>query len=423
MPEILISDLAHPVLNDIQRQALAYGETLHTSFDPEGILAEARSATGLEDFGPEDYRERLDLICDEWGNDTGLTGLGRSGLRQRLVGYAKNRLLIHDTLKRHPQIHDIEISRPVIVAGLPRTGTTHLLNLLAADSRLRSMPLWESYEPVPMPGEALLPDGTDPRYQRCADAWAAMQATVPHLAAMHPMDPDHIHEEIELMHPNFSSYDFEWIAYSPRYRDHYLQMDQLPHYEYMKTALKILQFRQPAHWPRRWVLKSPMHLENLPVLQSVFPDATFVITHRDPVAVIQSTVTMLAYGQRMSRKRVLMSELATYWVQRIEHLLQRCVATRHLLPASQSIDVPFHAFMADDMGMVAKIHDKAGMDSSAQAREEMRLFLDAHPRGKHGSVVYRLKEDFGLDPEELRERFRFYFDAFPARPESARRSS
>ena len=141
MPEILISDLAHPVLNDIQRQALAYGETLHTSFDPEGILAEARSATGLEDFGPEDYRERLDLICDEWGNDTGLTGLGRSGLRQRLVGYAKNRLLIHDTLKRHPQIHDIEISRPVIVAGLPRTGTTHLLNLLAADSRLRLRPV------------------------------------------------------------------------------------------------------------------------------------------------------------------------------------------------------------------------------------------------------------------------------------------
>jgi len=421
MSELRIVDLANPILNETQRQALAYGETLHTDFDPEGILSDASAATGLKDFGPDDYRERLDLICDEWGNDPELTGLGRSGLRQRLVSYATNRLLIQDTLKRHPQIHDVEISRPVIVAGLPRTGTTHLLNLLAADSRLRSMPLWESYEPLPMPGEPLLPDGTDPRYQRCADAWKAMQETVPHLAAMHPMDPDHIHEEIELMHSNFASYDFEWLAYSPRYRDHYLQMDQLPHYEYMKTALKILQFHQPPHWPRRWVLKSPMHLENLPVLQSLFPDATFVITHRDPVAVIQSTVTMLAYGQRMSRTRVLISELAEYWTARIEHLLRRCVETRHLLPASQSIDVPFHEFMADDMGMVARIYEKAGMALSQRAKEEMGLFLDAHPRGKHGTVVYRLKEDFGVDPDALRERFGFYFDAFPARPEAIRR--
>jgi hypothetical protein len=418
MSDLRITDLAKPVLSEFQKSALAFGETLETSFDPQGILLEASHLLGLTDFGPDDFRERLNLICEEWDNDEGLNGLGRYGLRQRLLGYARNRLLIQDTLNRHPEIHDVEITQPIIVVGLPRTGTTHMLNLLASDSRLRSMPLWESYEPIPTPGEALLPDGTDPRYKRCADAWKMMQKTVPHLAAMHPMDPDHINEEIELMLPNFASYNFEWFTHSPRYRDYYLQMDQLPHYEYMKTVLRIMQFQQPAHWPKRWVLKSPMHLENLPELQRVFPDASFVVTHRDPVAVIQSTITMLAYGQRMNRKRILIEELAEYWSGRIERLLRRCVETRKLLPASRSIDVPFHEFMADDMGKVEKIYDKAGLALTEYARGEMREFIEAHPRGKHGTVVYNLKEDFGIDPTALRERFQFYFDAFPVRPET-----
>ena len=417
MTDIHIKDLAKPVFDEFQRSVLEFGESLDTDFNPEGILTEASNALSMTDFGPDDFRERLALICDEWDNDEGLTGIGRFGLRNRLLGYAKNRLLIQDMLSRHPEIHEQRIERPIIVIGLPRTGTTHLLNLLAADSRLRAMPLWESYEPVPTPGEGLLEDGTDPRYRRCADAWAMMQKTVPHLAAMHPMDPDHINEEIELMLPNFASYNFEWFTHSPRYRDHYLAMPQLPHYRYMKTVLKLLQFQQPADWPQQWVLKSPMHLENIPELLAVFPDATFVVTHRDPVSVIQSTITMLAYGQRMNRHHVLIDELAQYWCDRIEHLLRRCAETRRLLPQAQSIDVPFHHFMADDIGMVEKIYDKAGLPLDARARGEMQDFIASHPRGKHGRVVYDLEGDFGVDPAALRARFQFYFDAFPVKAE------
>lgn len=419
MSDLRITDLTNPVLTDVQRQLLAYGETLEIHFDSEHILDEASAALGLTDYGHDDFRARLDLICDEWENDRELTGLGRAGLRQQLVVYAKNRLLIQDLLKRHPEIHDIEIKLPIIVVGLPRTGTTHLLNLLAADSRLRAMPLWECSEPVRDPNEPLLSDGTDPRYQRCAKAWDTMRRTVPHLAAMHPMDPNHIHEEIELMLPNFASYNFEWFTHSPRYRDHYLQMEQLSHYEYMRTVIKILQFQQPSDWPTRWVLKSPMHLENLPELSKVFPDATFVVSHRDPVAVLQSTITMLAYGQRMKRTRVLMDELVEYWTDRIEHLLRRCVQTRHLLPDSQSLDVLFHQFMADDMNVVERIYGKAGLRLTYQSRAEMQHFIDTHPRGKHGKVVYDLKADFGVDATALRNRFQFYFDAFPVQPEVA----
>ena len=418
MKEIRITDLAQPELSEFQQQAIAFGETLETSFDPQGILDDARAATGLDDFGPMDFLERLSVICDEWDSDQGLNGIGRMGLRGRLLTHTKNRLLVHDLLKRHSEIHDIKIEKPIIVAGLPRSGTTHLLNLMAADSRLRAMPFWESAEPVPNPLEAPGEDGVDPRYKRSADAWEMMQQTVPLLGAMHPQDPDHINEEIELMQPNFGSYNYEWYSYSPRWRDYYLAMDQLPHYEYMLTLIKVLQFQQPADQPTRWVLKSPMHLENLPVLQQVFPDATYVVTHRDPVSVIQSTLTMLCYGQRMNRHAVLIEEMRDYWTDRIEHLLRACVRDRPSMPEERTIDVPFHEFMADDMGMLARIYAKTDLPFDDKAKAEMQAYIDAHPRGKDGKLVYDLAGDFGADPAALRERFRFYFDAVPARPEA-----
>ena len=322
MTEIHINDLANPVLNKQQQSAMDFGETLEVSFNRDGILADAVSATGLADFGPLDFLTRLDLLCEEWDQDKGLTGLGRYGLRNNLLGYAKGRLLIQNLLNQHPEIHDIEIRKPIIVAGLPRSGTTHLLNLMAADSRLRSLPYWESREPVPIPGESVGEDGIDPRYKRCAQAWETSRQMVPHLAAMHPLDPDHINEEIELMLFDFASYIPEWIGPSTRYRDHYFSTDQTPHYEYMKTVLKVLMFLQDGSEPARWVLKSPQHLEQLPTLLKVFPDATIAVTYRDPVSVIQSTITMLAYGQRMSRYIVQIKSLGEYWTKRIEQFVQ-----------------------------------------------------------------------------------------------------
>jgi len=430
MSGIHIDDLAQPQLTEVQRGALDATKDMTVDFSVEKILADAQRKTQLDDFGPNDFLRRLQLLCDEWGNDDGLTNIGKLSLRNSLLQYARNRLLIQDRLNKHPEIHDEQIVQPIIVCGLPRSGTTHMLNLLAADSRLRALPLWESYEPLPSPLDKVRDDDgddshyVDPRYARCQKKWEMTQQMTPLLAAMHPMNPDHIHEELELMNPDFASYNFEWLTMSPRWRDDYYAHDQTPHYEYMKTVLKLLQWqdKQAGRTKQRWVLKCPQHLEQLPVLKNVFPDATFVITHRDPVAVIQSAITMLAYGQRINRKKVLMKELATYWSDRIEHLLRRCVETRHQLPVAQSIDVPFHEFMADDMGKVELIYAKAGLPLTDKARAEMQHFIDEHPRGKHGNIIYKLKEDFGVDPDQLRQRFKFYFDAFPVKPETKQSS-
>jgi hypothetical protein len=410
--DIHITDLAAPVLTEAQAAAREYGRTLEVTLTRDSIMREAQAITGLSNWGPEDFQVRLDLLCDEWSADTGLSGIGRLSLRNKLLQHATSRLLIQDQWRRHPEILDIEIREPIIVAGLPRSGTTHLLNLMAADSRLRALPLWESYEPVPRPGEGLLPDGTDPRYARCAEAWDMMQAMTPHLAAMHPMEPEHIHEELELMGPNFGSYNYEWLNYSPRWRDHYYAEDQTYQYEYMRDVLKLLLWQQrDSEQPTRWVLKCPQHLEQLPVLHKVFPDATIAITHRDPVAVIQSAITMLAYGQRMNREQVLTQQLLDYWSDRVEHLLRACVRDRASLPAAQSIDVPFAQLIRDDVGWVEQIYARAGLEMTATARGELTQFVDAH-RGDYGRVIYDLEGQFGIKPEALRERFGFYFEAF-----------
>ncbi len=399
---IRIDDLRQPQLTDVQRVALDHGERTHTDLTVDAVLTAAVDATGLDDFGPDDFKERLALWLDEVGDDDERTGLGRLILFNDSVRYASNRLRIHDLLQRHPEIDDVELRAPVIVVGLPRSGTTHLVNLIAADKRFRSMPLWESYEPLADPGRA--------RW-RTEESWESMRSILPHLPAMHPMEPDHVHEEIELQLPDFSSYELEWVARVPRWRDYYLAHDQTPHYAYMATVLKILQWRRPGD---RWVLKSPQHLEQLRPLLATFPDATVVVTHRDPVSVVQSAATMMTYAARMTYRRPDPDLYISYWTDRIARLLRASVRDREVIPADRRLDVFFDDLMADPMGIVETAYDVAALPMSAEARRQLTTYIEEHPRGKEGRVAYDLRVDFGVTPEEVRAPFAFYFDAFPA---------
>jgi hypothetical protein len=412
--EIRIDDLAAPRLNDVQRMGLEYGESKRTELTVNAVCEAAVARTGLEDFGRNDFRERLGAQLSEMDADPERTGLGRMLWFDDCARNAANRLLIHDLLKRHPEILDIRIEKPLVVVGLPRSGTTHLVNLLAADTRFRSLPLWESYEPVPNPKEPAEVSGVDPRWSRCRQAWEAMKTGAPLIAAMHPMEPEHVHEENELMAPDFSNYNLEWVARAPAWRDYYLAHDQTPHYAYMKTVLQVLQWYRPR---QRWVLKSPQHLEQLGPLMKTFPDATVVVTHRDPVAVVQSTITMLAYGARTYYRTTKPRWYRDYWTDRIGRLLDSSLRDRSLLPSKCTVDVLFHEYMADEMGTLERVYDCAGIELTGQARKEIEAYRAGHPRGKEGRVVYDLRRDFATTPDEIRSRFGAYLDRFPVKIE------
>jgi len=414
--DIRIADLASPELTPVQRSVIEAAGGMPVEFTEEAVLDAACGATGLSDFGADDFRGRLAIWLQAVDEDEELGAVGRIGVFRDITRYASNRLRFEDLLKRHPEILDVEIDRPIIIAGLPRSGTTHLLNLIAADRRLRSLPYWESIEPIPIAGEEPDANGVDPRLARCRENYKQQDMLMPLLKNMHDMAPEHVHEEIELQCIDFSSYELEWIATVPRWRDHYLAEDQRSSYAYMKNVLRALQWMRG---PKRWILKSPQHMEQLGPLMDTFRDATVAITHRDPVSVIASTVTMLVYGDRIRRTRVDPPAVAAYWIDRIERLLRACVKDRDGIPDTRSIDVLFHEFMDDDVAMVRRIYELADLDMTAEAQADLDAYMLENPRGKHGRIVYDLKGDFGVERSELRERFRFYFDRFPVKVESS----
>jgi hypothetical protein len=376
--DIRIDDLARPVLNAAQRAAIEAATRTPVSLEEDVVIAAARQRTGLSDFGSDDFRERLRVWLAAADEDADLNPLGRLTVFGNCVRVLSNRLRLEDLLRRHPEIHDVEIRAPIIIAGLPRSGTTHLVNLISADTRLRSLPYWESLDPFPAPEDVAGADGIDPRLARCRQMYERQDLILPLLRAMHHMTPEHVHEEIEVQEIDFSTYNLEWYARVPRWRDYYLAHDHRPHYAYLKKALKALQW---LRGPDRWILKSPQHLEQLRPLIETFPDATVVLTHRDPVSVIRSAITMLAYGARIRRTRVDTRDIAEYWIDRIERLLRACVRDRDRLPAAQSVDVLFHEFMADDVAMVERIYSLADLPMTTEARARLGAFMAEHRRG------------------------------------------
>ena len=305
----------------------------------------------------------------------------------------------------------------VVIAGQGRTGTTHLHNLMSSDRSFRSMPYWESLEPVPPRAEqgVVHPDfRDDPRYVRCVEKLAGLNGALPYFKRMHDMYPEHVHEEIALLTIPYGGMSPETMAVMPTWRDWYLASDQTPFYEYMKTMLKVMTFlgRGTEREADRWLLKSPQHVERLHELITVFPDATVVCTHRDPVAVAKSMATMLTYTSRMSRDPAKLADVGRYWIDRMGRMLHGMADQRHLLPAAQSIDVKFDEFMADDIAMVRRIYELADHPCDDGTGAGMHAYMAEHPRGLHGSVSYHIEEDFGVDPAALAEEFRFYVDRF-----------
>ena len=340
-------------------------------------------------------------------NDEGLAGIGKFGIFNDQVRYAENRLKFEKFKTDFPQYENEVISQPIIIIGLPRSGTTHLLNLIASDSRLKSIPYWESLRPFP--GHLVNSNhDKDLRQETAFKEYDNFLQTMPLLKSMHDMHPNHIHEEIELQAMDFSTYLPEWLAYVPEWRDYYLTHDQIDHYTYLREILKAMQF---IKGPKKWVLKSPQHLEQISPLLRTFPDATFVITYRDPLSVVLSTSTMLSYGDRVRRYKVEPKNNFNYWQNRIKILLESFTENYELIPVNQRCDIYFYDLMKSNLNSVKSIYSKNSLEFNKLTNDEMQEYINSHQRGKHGQVIYDL-DDFEINKSEFYKSFEFYFKKF-----------
>lgn len=372
----------------------------------EGLRQAAVDETGLDDFGDASVHEGLERLTAALRDEAELGDLGRQIIGHRLTRLLVNRLRIEDTYHRHPEIDDERVVAPIFVVGLPRTGTTATSQLLAVDPQIRSLRLWESNEPVPPP-EAATQD-SDPRIERTRAGLEAMYTMFPEFKSLYFQTATQATECQDLLGMAFRTEHFDGMAHVPGYTDWVLDCDMVPAYRCHRRVLQLLQWRCP---PRQWHLKTPVHLLSLDALTTVYPDARFLMTHRDPAAVLGSVCSLIAYTRGMVSDRDDTRELGRQQLAIWREALRRAMAFRDRAGDDRFADVHFGDLDADPVAAIEAAYDRLGLTPDEAGRAAMRSWAGAHPRGAHGAHEYRL-EDYGLDAPTVRAAFRDYLDRF-----------
>jgi hypothetical protein len=378
--------------------------------DAKALKAKARARTGLTDFGdlaPLD--EPLELLCGSITELAELHPFGRLSVHTAILSALVNRLRLEDLAKRRPEAFERPVEAPIIIAGLVRSGTSFLQRLMSQDPELRSIPFWEVLNPLPI-GDAAAPvPDPDPRIKAGARAIAYMNRASPEMITMHEMENESAEEELVLLAMGFSSMLYEaTVPMLPGYMPWYTGTDHTAGYAYLRRVLQGMAWIRPTG--RRWLLKSPQHMEQFGPITTVFPDATLVQTHRDPVRSVLSTGSMLAYSYRQSYYHPNPHLVGRQAIVMTERLLRAAVRDRD--PGDERfVDVMFAELNADPLGTVRRIYDRAGAELTPEAERRMTEWLPRHARGRHGAHTYSAA-DLAVDPDELRERFAFYYERF-----------
>jgi len=373
------------------------------AFDVNTLLAEAQAATGLSDFGGDDFKPGLQKLIDTYTNN-GFDERGIKRNRKRLVKLLQVRLKMEAAWQQHPEIREVNIKAPMFLTGLPRTGTSALLNLLSQDFAARPLKLWEGMSPDPLPGNPAEQD--DPRYQQLKAFYEEAHKKNPNFDKIHFTSADTPEECIHLLNHTFQDVQFGVETMMEPYGSWFQQQDHLPSYRYYADILRMLQWQRPGE---RWLLKTPAHLWALDCLVELFPDCSIVITHRNPLECVTSYASMMEsmlIGREFDRKQF-GAVVMEYLARKVEASLRQ----REKIDPARIIDVQFNDFIADGVGTVKRIYQHFQMPMSAAVEQSFQRYADAHPMGKHGKHDYRL-EEYGLSEQQIRARFAFYIERF-----------
>ncbi|WP_342247319.1 sulfotransferase family protein [Pseudomonas sp. OTU5201] len=371
------------------------------AFAPDSLLAEASArAGGLDDFGPGDFRQALRVLQRALHDEARLSAQGQALLREKLVAQLVNRLVIEDHCTRFPEILQQPIDDPLVIVGLPRTGTTLLQRLLAVDPQFSKAQWWETRYPAPLPGELL--EQPAERIGRARAEVCAMVEFVPQILAIHPLDAEQPDEEFMLMEHSFLCAMDSYVNV-PAYTAWLDRQDQTQVYTYLKKMLQFLQWQQARRGiapGRRWLLKSPQHLHTLELLFRVFPRAQVVLTHREPGKTIPSLASFIYTLWQMYSDQADPAQVGEQWNGRMARALRHSLEVRDGLPDEAFLDVHFENTVSDPLAVVARIYRFAGLELAPGVRAAMADWLMDNGRDKRAVHQYDAAA-FGLDEARL----------------------
>jgi hypothetical protein len=379
----------------------------YPDFSEEKLLAAARKKTGLDDFGNDRFLEPFRLRLEHSKHNQRLSPLGRVVAWQVLLVPLVNRLRIQDMLKRHPEIREQRIERPLFVTAFPRTGTTLLSQLLAQDPNARPLLFWEAMQPTP--DESHAPGHADPRMARADTVIGRMRRMIPAIRKIHDIDPRGPDECAGLLANAYITPNFEENDINYRRWIEGLSTEQVcAAYEEYKEQLQILQWQRGGG---HWVLKSPLHLNWLDALLTTFPDACVVQTHRDPKQVLPSICSLVAVMQDAACDKVDCIEVGRHLSSQLSHSLQRGMQARLRHSPARVFDVQYADLLSDPEAVVRNIYAHFGYGYSDVMAGKISDYLAANPQHKHGSHKYQLS-DFGLTGEGVDRSFVDYCERF-----------
>ena len=376
-------------------------ELLHA----EALVDAARKQTGLSDFGGDTWRAALEILIDSANREAKLNDMGRASLASHVVTLLVNRLQVSDWIRCNPEILRQRIERPLFVVGLGRTGSTRLQYLLAQDPANRSLRRFESVRSCPIPGAGSAEP--DPRIAIMEKEDEAAGLLIPEFKSIHHEPVDGPTECVMLFRQEFRSFCFESQWALPTWGEWFMSCDMAPAYAYHQRVLQLLQWQIPG----RWILKSPVHSIALDALVAAYPDARFVMTHRDPLQVVASTcslaLTLVGLGSDADHRAYVIRR----WAELAQTQLARIMDFRARHPERVFHDLHYRALVADPLGAVRGIYERFGLELTPLAESRISAYAAAHSQGEFGAHRYSVAE-FGLDTPRERGRFTDYCERF-----------
>ncbi len=373
--------------------------------DSERVMKMAERTSGLDDWGGGGFRSRLDATVAGF-NESDLNTTGLLAARYFLNWHLVNKLRVIDFAKRHPELDDVDIERPLVITGFFRTGTTFLHNVMAADPDNRVAQAWELSYPLGRLGDPL-GDVTWRRAQ-AKFTFGFNQAAIPDQGVAHHVTADSYEECFFLLENDMAALT-PWVAFAAYgYAKEMLSWDMIEPYEFHKLQLKILNAQNSA---KRWVLKCPWHIWNMDALMAVYPDARIINTHRDIAKALASHCSLSARMAAKLRRSLDVNELGAFWLEYARIGLDRAMESRKNIPESQIYDVRLRDLMANPMTVMQDIYSYFDLEFTEETAALLETRISEKPTAQEGAHEYAI-EDFGLTNEQVRETLKAYNDRF-----------